>query len=805
VAEAQPQAPSPRLQPTQPPAGREEGRADKNIFSTKGAEDGSGEPLGSWELDGYRLELGRGSHPLELELRLLRGGELLLATSFLDAAGAWRALARARARLGELGLGKAEAERALREAEAVALDAVGGRLLVRVRGGVGVWEDGCSAVANPARFYVELPSGRWLGELTFDRIRVVEEGEDGYVERERLLPLLLLSRARGGSVEFWGVVAVEGLELELDGYRVPIDFKAALDKPLKTLATRSVAARAAMGERVSVAEVYPRLLERNKRFVDFSWDERLYHVFACYAVATYFYFLLTAFPQLVLLGSRGAGKTRVGLALAYASHRGLVVTDPTEASMFRLAEGLGATLYIDDELGPAELLIHVAYKGGVKVPRAEQGRDGRFRIYLYETYIPVIVGAKSLEGSPRREDIVSRAILVSMRKGRDPHPKGRDPRPEDFADLREELYLAQLWEWPRVLEAYEELAARRAELGLEGRDFEVWGPLLAVAKLAGEEAFEAVLSFARENIEEKREELYVEEKEVLAGLERLLLYRLEELVKGGLESFWRGEAELPESERERLAELAGELERGVLFSAADLYRAMLEVLARGEGEDAPEKPYTGAQFERKWNPQRLGRFLSERLGGVAPRDRKSSRVLRRLKLSSLVEAAERYGYELDARLLRAWDALRNKGLGNGRILSRECGNVRNWQHSQHSHTWGEVGEPKDGSGVSETHECVEGGNSFAGMWECSPGEEGGSGRHSQCQTGNTKLGRLGEAAERVLEFAGWEGKPLYSVFAYAVRELKILRPEPLLRELLERGWLVKLRAEDGTVLLARGR
>jgi hypothetical protein len=805
VAEPQPQAPSPRLQPTQPPAEREEGRADKSIFSTKGAEDGSGEPLGSWLLDGYRLELGRGSHPLELELRLLRGGELLLATSFLDAAGAWRALARVKGRLGELGLGKAEAEGALREAEALALDAVGGRLLVRVRGGVGVWEEGCSAVANPARFYLELPNGRWLGELTFDTIRVVEEGEDGYVERRRLLPLLLLSRERNGSVEFWGVVVVEGLELELDGYRVPIDFKTALDRPLATLATRSVAVRALMGERVSVAEVYPRLLERNKRFVDFSWDARLYHVFACYAVATYFYFLLTAFPQLVLLGSRGAGKTRAGLALAYASHRGLVVTNPTEASMFRLAEGLGATLYIDDELGPAELLIHVAYKGGVRVPRAEQGRDGRFRIYLYETYIPVIVGAKSLEGSPRREDIVSRAILVSMRKGRDPHPRGRDPRPEDFADLREELYLAQLWEWPRVLEAYEELAAMRAELGLEGRDFEVWGPLLAVAKLAGEEAFEAVLSFARENIEEKREELYVEEKEVLAGLERLLLYRLEELVKGGLESFWRGEAELPESERGRLAELAGELERGVLFSAADLYRAMLEVLARGEGEDAPEKPYTGAQFERKWNPQRLGRFLSERLGGVAPRDRKSSRVLRRLKLSSLVEAAERYGYELDARLLRAWKALRNKGLGNGRILSRECGNVRNWQHSQHSHTWGEVREPKDGSGVSETHECVEGGNTFAGMWECSPGEEGGSGRHSQCQTGNTKLGRLGEAAERVLEFAGWEGKPLYSVFAYAVRELKILRPEPLLRELLERGWLVKLRAEDGTVLLARGR
>jgi hypothetical protein len=741
--------------------------------------------------------------------------------SFLDAAGARRALARVRAKLGELGLGKAEAERALREAEAAALDAVGGRLLVGSRGRVGVWEDGYFAVANPARFYVELPSGRWLGELTYGVVRFVEEEEGGYEERVRLLPLLLLSRESNGSVEFWGVVAVEGPELELDGYRVPIDFKAALDRPLATLATRSVAERALMGERVSVAEVYPRLLERHRLFVDFSWDERLYHVFACYAVATYFYFLFTAFPQLVLLGSRGAGKTRAGLALAYAAHRGLVVTDPTEASMFRLAEGLGATLYIDDELGPAELLIHVAYKGGVRVPRAEQGRDGRFRIYLYETYIPVIVGAKSLEGSPRREDIVSRAILVSMRRGRDPHPKGRDPRPEDYADIREELYLAQLWEWPRVLEAYEELAARRGELGLEGRDFEVWGPLLAVARLAGREAFEAVLSFARENIEEKREELYVEEKEVLAGLERLLLDQLETLVRGRLERWWRSGGEEPPSEPQLLAELAAKLEGGVLFSAADLLRAMREVLAREEGEDAPEKPYTRGAFERRWNTWRLGRFLSQRLGGVAPVDRKSSRRYRRLKLSALVEAAERYGYELDRRLLAAWEALKS----GGRILSREFGHVRSGQHAICQAGSGELEERKREERVSETHECVEGGNTFMGMWEFPRGEEGGSGGSGLVQGGHSHesirpspnqlfrkggtacggLGELGEAAAKILEYVGREGRPLYSVLAYVVRELKILRPEPLLHELLERGYLVKLRAEDGTLLLVRGR
>jgi hypothetical protein len=71
--------------------------------------------------------------------------------------------------------------------------------------------------------------------------------------------------------------------------------------------------------------------------------------------------------------------------------------------------------------------------------------------------------------------------------------------------------------------------------------------------------------------------------------------------------------------------------------------------------------------------------------------------------------------------------------------------------------------------------------------------------------GGGGLGELGEAAAKILEYVGWEGRPLYSVLAYVVRELKILRPEPLLHELLERGYLVKLRAEDGALLLARGR
>jgi hypothetical protein len=60
-----------------------------------------------------------------------------------------------------------------------------------------------------------------------------------------------------------------------------------------------------------------------------------------------------------------------------------------------------------------------------------------------------------------------------------------------------------------------------------------------------------------------------------------------------------------------------------------------------------------------------------------------------------------------------------------------------------------------------------------------------------------------ENIERILEFIGKEGKPLREVLEYAVKGLGLLRPEPLLRGLLERGIVVKVK-KGGETWLARG-
>jgi hypothetical protein len=60
-----------------------------------------------------------------------------------------------------------------------------------------------------------------------------------------------------------------------------------------------------------------------------------------------------------------------------------------------------------------------------------------------------------------------------------------------------------------------------------------------------------------------------------------------------------------------------------------------------------------------------------------------------------------------------------------------------------------------------------------------------------------------EAIAKILEYIGEEGKPLREVQEYTVKGLGLLRPEPLLKELLERGIIVKVK-KGGETWLVRG-
>jgi hypothetical protein len=262
------------------------------------------------------------------------------------------------------------------------------------------------------------------------------------------------------------------------------------------------------------------------------------------------------------------------LTAVYLSRHGFVATDPSDASLYRAAEAFRPTLGIDESLLGREAwkLIRTAFKRGLRVPRVEKTRREEFTLALYETYMPVAFASTErpteLGGCEADE---ARSLFIFMQQAQD--PSGRDPEPQDFSELRDRLYHLRLLRAQEVLEALG--VVRGSGLPLQGHEWEVWLPVLTVARLAGDEVYRNVLGYAGELIAIKNLFQYQEERLLIAAMERLL----------------DASPKLPGAEP--MAE----------FRPRDLLdHIMAELEERGE--------YQEARFLRYWSPERVGRVLT---------------------------------------------------------------------------------------------------------------------------------------------------------------------------------------------------
>mgnify|MGYP000624976035 CR=1 FL=1 len=195
-----------------------------------------------------------------------------------------------------------------------------------------------------------------------------------------------------------------------------------------------------------------------------------------------------------------------------------------------------------------------------------------------------------------------------MRRAEDPNPERRDPEPEDFETIREKLYLSRLTFAPKIYEASLELD--RLNLGIHGRDYEIWKPILTIAKIIGEKVFSNVLSLAHTIISERKEELHVIEKTLLLAIAEMFNEKLS---------------------REKTI-------KGIEFSATDLIGYLKDLLLIEE-YDADEK-----RFYKDWNAQKIGVNLT-RMGLRKTRKSRGKRVYL-LTLEELKELILRYPVEL---------------------------------------------------------------------------------------------------------------------------------------------------------------
>jgi len=182
-------------------------------------------------------------------------------------------------------------------------------------------------------------------------------------------------------------------------------------------------------------------------------------------LGTYFSEMFSTFPFLYAYGSQGSGKSRLVITAVYLSRHGFMATDPSDASLFRMAEAFRPTLGIDESLlgKSAWKIARTAFKRGMSVPRVEKTSKEEFLLALFETYMPIAFASTE--------------------------------RPSELGGSEAD-----------------EARAEKSSLNLYGHDREVWLPILTIASLIDREIYNHVLEYAAELGAIKQAFQYQEEK-----------------------------------------------------------------------------------------------------------------------------------------------------------------------------------------------------------------------------------------------------------------------------------------------------
>lgn len=235
-----------------------------------------------------------------------------------------------------------------------------------------------------------------------------------------------------------------------------------------------------------------------------------YKVSALWDIGTYLYMVFEAYPIYELRGLSGTAKTKENTVSSYITFNGgQIMVNPSEATLFRETDEVRGSKYFDEaeklfvfnkktnqfEGDVRTELINASYTKEAKVPRQEK-IGHRFITKWYSPYSPTRVSSiNGLHGATE-----TRSISQITTKSPNDDDRGETEPTEDknnpiWENIRDECYRFALMNWKDIKELYNNFPK---DIGLKKRDFQIWKPLLTIAKFIDEEVYQEILNFAIE-------------------------------------------------------------------------------------------------------------------------------------------------------------------------------------------------------------------------------------------------------------------------------------------------------------------
>ena len=235
----------------------------------------------------------------------------------------------------------------------------------------------------------------------------------------------------------------------------------------------------------TIAAAFVAILKQLESHIDLGAYENI-ETLALWIIGTYVFRMLPTYPYIHLNGMAGAGKTKTLHIVSLMAFNGCVGTDTTPAALVRLTHDNQSTLCLDeieklqsakDEMSKSALaILNVGYKRDSSVPKLEvAGKD--WAIKEFDPYSPkILTGIRGLEGT-----LSSRCISIMLIKSENEDIVNHEVDSDDpiWGGIRDSIYEGVMaGEWLQLKETYSKIA----DSEIKGRSWEIWKPILAIAK-----------------------------------------------------------------------------------------------------------------------------------------------------------------------------------------------------------------------------------------------------------------------------------------------------------------------------------
>jgi hypothetical protein len=168
----------------------------------------------------------------------------------------------------------------------------------------------------------------------------------------------------------------------------------------------------------NLKEIYNGIIQVLKNYCDIK--EEYYPIISIWIIGTYFHREFQTYPYLFFNAMRGSGKTRILNLIAKLSKNGKLVSNMSEAVLFRTASNRTICMDEVEEIGTKEKsalreLLNSAYKKGMNVERIKKVASKTGESYVIESFdVFCPIALANIWGS---EDILSdRCITLILEK-----------------------------------------------------------------------------------------------------------------------------------------------------------------------------------------------------------------------------------------------------------------------------------------------------------------------------------------------------------------------------------------------------